>query len=134
MCICTCTIYCLALTYQLHQIYYVRFLICIYNPANKYQYSLWYLILTPSGVTVTLKCNLCTRHCDTKVSSWHPYFYSVFIGLLLGSFKHVRVVLGNISIFWKYRDISFDNISYRRNFFNFWNMHCISILIVFIIF
>ena len=27
-----------------------------------------------------------------------------------------RVVLGNISIFWKYRDILFDNISYRGNF------------------
>ena len=38
--IATCIIYFLALTYQLHQLYCARFLICIYNPANKYQYSL----------------------------------------------------------------------------------------------
>ena len=42
------------------------------------------------------------------------------------------LVLGNISIFWKYRDISFDNISYRRNFLI--SKYRISILIVFIVF
>ena len=44
------------------------------------------------------------------------------------------IVLGNISIFWKYRDISFDNISYRGNFLI--SKYRISILIIlnFIIF
>ena len=42
------------------------------------------------------------------------------------------LALGNISIFWKYRDISFDNISYRGNFSI--SKYRISILIVFIIF
>ena len=42
-------IYCLALTYQIYQLYYVRFLICIYNPENKYQYSLWYLTFNTLG-------------------------------------------------------------------------------------
>ena len=43
-----------------------------------------------------------------------------------------RLVLGNISIFWKYRDISFDNILYRGNFLI--SKYRISILIVFIVF
>ena len=42
------------ITYQLYQLYYVRFLICICNPANKCQYSLWYLIFNTLSVTVTL--------------------------------------------------------------------------------
>ena len=44
----------------------------------------------------------------------------------------LMVVLGNISIFWKYCDVSFDNISYRGNFSI--SKYCISILIVFIVF
>ena len=43
-----------------------------------------------------------------------------------------HLVLGNISIFWKYRNISFDNISYRGNFSI--SKYRISILIVFIVF
>ena len=44
----------------------------------------------------------------------------------------LQVVLGNISIFWKYRNISFNNISYRGNFLI--SKYRISILIVFIVF
>ena len=42
------------------------------------------------------------------------------------------VVLGNISIFWEYRDISLDNISYRG--YSWISKYRISIFIVFIIF
>ena len=45
---------------------------------------------------------------------------------------YVLLVLGNISIFWKYRDISFDNISYQGNFSI--SKYRISILIAFIVF
>ena len=44
----------------------------------------------------------------------------------------ICVVLGNISIFWKYRDISFDNILYRGDFSI--SKYRISILIIFIVF
>ena len=52
--------------------------------------------------------------------------------LVLDGHSSHYLVLGNISIFWKYRDISFDNISYRRNFLI--SKYRISILIVFIVF
>ena len=39
-------------------------------------------------------------------------------------------MLGNISIFWKYRDILFDNISYHGNFLI--SKYHVSIFIVFI--
>ena len=42
------------------------------------------------------------------------------------------VVLGNISIFWEYRDISLDNISYHG--YSWISKYRISIFIVFIIF
>ena len=44
-------------------------------------------------------------------------------------FAQYYVVLGNISIFWKYRDISFDNILYRGDFSI--SKYRISIFIVF---
>ena len=97
VCVCTCTIYCLALTYQLHQIYYVRFLICIYNPANKYQYSLWYLILTPLGVPVTLKCNLCTRHLWHQGVILTPLFLQC-TEALVHPIMYCDINLGNILI------------------------------------
>ena len=42
------------------------------------------------------------------------------------------LVLDNISIFWRYCNISFDNISYRGNFFE--SKYRITIFITFIVF
>ena len=42
------------------------------------------------------------------------------------------LVLGNISIFWEYRDISLDSISYRG--YSWISKYRISIFIVFIVF
>ena len=55
----------------------------------------------------------------------------------LPSSRHTHnynLVLGNISIFWKYRGILFDNISYRIEKMFLISKYRISILIVFIVF
>ena len=64
---------------------------------------------------------------------WKRRFEQYRIAAGLSKEREERlVVLGNISIFWKYRDISFDNILYRGKFSI--SKYHISILIVFIVF
>ena len=56
-------------------------------------------------------------------------FYLLFLAVKNG-LVWLQIVLGNISIFWKYCDILFDNISYRGNFSI--SKYCPSIFTVFI--